>query len=196
MHEFNWLGLIIFSTILLGTPGPAVISLFYSGINYGLKKSLPYFFGVLVGFMLNLVICAFGAGVILEFATVYSALRIAMFGYICYLAYRIATSAPLDVVGEAKPLYFMQGILLNLLNPKAYVAAMSAISQFSLVSNYIQSAFLVVVVNSILAFVFHGLWCFSGQYVRRLFSHPKWHRAINVLLAVLLVLSVAMAYLV
>ena len=196
MHEFNWIGLIVFSTVLLGTPGPAVISLFYSGINYGLKNSLPYFFGVLVGFMFNLVICAFGVGVILEFETVYSALKIAMLGYICYLAYRIATSAPLDAVGETKPLHFMQGILLNLLNPKAYVAAMSAISQFSLASNYIQSAFLVVVVNSILALVFHGLWCFSGQYVRRLFAHPKWYRTINVLLAVLLVLSVTIVYLV
>ncbi|MDD9799618.1 MAG: hypothetical protein OXU29_04040 [Gammaproteobacteria bacterium] len=33
MSDFNWLGLIIFSIILLATPGPAVISLFYSGIN-------------------------------------------------------------------------------------------------------------------------------------------------------------------
>lgn len=196
MHEFNWLGLIIFSAILLGTPGPAVISLFYSGINYGLKKSLPYFFGVLVGFIFNLAICAFGAGVILKFATVYSALKIVMLGYIFYLAYRIAISAPLDATGEAKPLYFMQGVLLNLLNPKAYVAAMSAISQFSLASNYIQSAFLVVAVNSALVFVFNGLWCFSGRYVRRFFSHPKWYRAINVLLAVLLVLSVTITYLV
>lgn len=196
MQEFNWLGLIVFSAILLGTPGPAVISLFYSGINYGLKKSLPYFFGTLIGFMFNLVICAFGAGVILEFATVYSVLKIAMLGYISYLAYRIATSAPLDATGEAKPLYFMQGVLLNLLNPKAYVAAMSAISQFSLVSNYIQSAFWIVVINFTLVFVFQGLWCFSGQYIGRLFSHPKWYRAINVLLAVLLVLSVTITYLV
>ncbi|MDD9799617.1 MAG: hypothetical protein OXU29_04035 [Gammaproteobacteria bacterium] len=47
-------------------------------------------------------------------------------------------------------------------------------------------------INLAIAFVFQGLWCFSGQHVRRLFAHPKWY---NFLLASLLVLSVAWTYL-
>ncbi|MDD9850407.1 MAG: hypothetical protein OXU94_01365 [Gammaproteobacteria bacterium] len=69
---------------------------------------------------------------------------------------------------------------------------MSAISQFSLVDVYARSAFVIVVINLAIAFVFQGLWCFSGQHVRRLFAHPKWY---NFLLASLLVLSVAWTYL-
>ena len=195
MHEFNLLGLIVFSIILLATPGPAVISLFYSGINYGFIKSLPYFFGLLTGFIFNLTVCAFGAGVLLEFSTVYTTLKLVMLGYIFYLAYQIATSTPLDAAGEVKPMRFMQGVLLNLLNPKAYVAAMSAISQFALPSNYLWTAALIVAVNFMVAFVFQGLWCYAGQSMRRLFEHPKWYKRINILLAILLIASVVMTYL-
>ncbi len=195
MYDFNWLGLSVFAFVLLATPGPAVISLFYSGINYGFVKSLPYFFGVLLGFVFNLALCAFGAGVILEFSTAYTGLKILMLGYILYLAYKIATSAPLDADGEVQPLHFWQGVLLNVLNPKAYIAAMSSISQFSLVSNYWESTLWIVAINFMMAFVFQGMWCYCGQFVQLLFSHPKWFRRINIALAALLVMSVAYAYL-
>ena len=195
MSELNWVGLIVFSIILLATPGPAVISLLYSGINYGFKKSLPYFCGIAVGFVFNLAISAFGVGAVLQFTTAYTILKIAMLGYIFYLAYKIATSTPLGAADENRRLRFGHGVLLNLLNPKAYVAAMSAMSQFSLPAHYAQSVALIVAVNLTVVIIFQGLWCYSGQYVRRLFDHPKWYKPINVSLAVLLVLSVVLAYL-
>lgn len=194
MSDFNWLGLAVFSVVLLATPGPATISLLYSGINYGFKKSLPYLFGVTAGFVFNLAVSALGAGALLEFDAVYTTLKLVMLGYILYLAYNIATSAPLDGGGEARPLHFLQGVLLSMLNPKAYTAALSAISQFSLVDRYAQSAFWIVAVNVFIVLFANASWCFSGQYLKRLFAHPKWHKRANVSLAVLLVLSVAPAY--
>ena len=195
MSEFNWVGLIVFSIVLLATPGPAVISLFYSGLNYGFKKSLPYFFGVLTGFIFNLLASVVGAGVMLEFSTVYTTLKFVMLGYIFYLAYKIATSAPLDDNNEKQSLGFFHGVLLNLLNPKAYVAALSSVTYFSLESHYIESAFFIVITNFTVAFVFQGLWCFSGQHVRQLFARPKWYKRMNVSLAILLVLSVVWSFL-
>lgn len=195
MSDFNWLGLAVFSAVLLATPGPATISLLYSGINYGFKKSLPYLFGITAGFVFNLAVSALGAGALLEFDAVYTALKFVMLGYILYLAYKIATSAPLGGGGEAKPLHFFQGVLLNLLNPKAYTAALSAISQFSLVDQYARSAFWIITINMFVVLFANASWCFSGQYLKRLFAHPKWHRWANVSLAVLLVLSVALTYL-
>lgn len=195
MSEFNWLGAAVFSTIILATPGPAVISLLYSGVNYGFRKSLPYLFGILAGFVFTLAVCALGAGALLEFAGVYAALKWAMLGYIFYLAFRIATSAPLDGGGDARPLHFLQGVLLNLLNPKAYTAALSAISQFSLVDNYAQSALWIVAINICIVTVVNIAWCFCGRFVKQLFAHPKWHKPVNCALAVLLVLSVVWTYL-
>ena len=192
MSEFNWPGLVVFSAVLLATPGPAVISLFHSGINYGFKNSLPYFFGIFVGFVFNLAVSALGAGAILEFDGVYAALKAVMLGYVFYLAYKIATSAPLDDGGDSKPLHFLQGVLLNILNPKTYIAALSAISQFSLAGHYAQSVFWIVVVNASIVFLFNGLWCFSGRHLQRFFAHPKWYKSVNLLLAILLVLSVTL----
>lgn len=193
MAEFNWISLIFFSIILLATPGPAVISLLYSGINYGFMKSLPFFFGILLGFAFNLLISAFSAGALLDFTLVYDTLKYAMLAYILYLSYKIATSTPLDADGDTKPLNFYQGVLLNLLNPKAYVASLSAISQFSIVDEYVYSTAFVIIINIAVAFVFQGAWCFAGQYLKNLFSHPKWYRPLNILLAVMLTLSVILA---
>ena len=194
MPEFNWLGLIVFSSILLGTPGPAVISLLYSGINYGFKRSLPYFFGIIAGFLFNLLISALGAGVLLNYAVVYNALKYAMLAYIFYLAYKIATSTPLNKKEALKPLNFSQGVLLNLLNPKAYVASLSAISQFSVVDYYVYSAFWVVAINLVIVVLVNSAWCLAGQTIRHLFAHPKWYRPVNYFLGVMLVLSVVLTY--
>ena len=70
--ELNWFELIAFTSVLLGTPGPATISLLYSGINYGFKKSLPYFLGIIIGFFCNLLIAAFGISAILEYQLIYN----------------------------------------------------------------------------------------------------------------------------
>ncbi len=126
---------LIFSSVLLGIPGPAVIALFHSGINFGFKKTLPFFFGIISGFLFNLSISFLGITVFIEYETVFGIFKIVMLGYIFYLAYKIATSKPLEDKINVQPMSFYQGLFFNLLNPKAYIAALSVISQFSLVAD-------------------------------------------------------------
>ena len=145
--ELNWFELIAFTSVLLGTPGPATISLLYSGINYGFKKSLPYFLGIIIGFFCNLLIAAFGISAILEYQLIYNILKYTLLLYILYLAYKIATSTPFVENTESKPLLFSQGLLLNLLNPKAYIAVVSILSQFSVVNEYWYSVFYIIIIN-------------------------------------------------
>lgn len=194
MSEINWIGLIPFLVVLLGTPGPAIISLLYSGINYGFKNSIPYFLGIVVGLFPNFLISAFSVGILLDFSTIYSILKYAMLAYILYLAYKIAISRPLNADDDTKPLHFSQGVLLSVLNPKGYATALSAISQFSIVDSYLYSTALIMVIYVAIAFVLQGSWCFAGQYLKSLFSHPKWYMPVNITLAVMLILSVVMAY--
>ncbi len=194
MSELNVIGLIAFSAVLMGTPGPAVISLLYSGINYGFKRSLPFLFGITLGFFGNLVLSALGVGVVLANEAIFTVLKFALLGYIFYLAYKIATSPPLGENDASTPLSFYQGVLLNLLNPKAYVACISAISQFSVAENYWPSVRWIVLINLTLAFILQGSWCYVGGFLKRLFSHPKWSGWANRALAVVLVLSVLWSY--
>ncbi len=192
--ELNWFELIAFTSVLLGTPGPATISLLYSGINYGFKKSLPYFLGIIIGFFCNLLIAAFGISAILEYQLIYNILKYTVLLYILYLAYKIATSTPFVENTESKPLLFSQGLLLNLLNPKAYIAVVSILSQFSVVNEYWYSVFYIIIINLSIALLSHGLWCFAGQSIAKIFRHPKWYRVINYSLAIVLILSILLVY--
>ena len=194
MQEFNFIGLIIFTVIILITPGPAVISTLYSGINYGYKKSFPYILGMVSGYCINLSLGVLGLGLIVKNAQLYIGFKYLMFAYIFYLAYKIAFSSALKEGHTSKPLGFFKGVLLNVLNPKAYVAALSSISQFSLANAYSETVAYIVVVNLIVAFTSQNLWCLLGQGIKKFFTHPRWYKYINILLALLLISSVLCAY--
>ncbi|MEG9883396.1 MAG: hypothetical protein V6Z86_02020 [Hyphomicrobiales bacterium] len=106
----NYAGAFIFSVVLLGTPGPAVITLFSSGIQYGLYKTLPLFTGIIIGFFINLLISPLFVGgsyyisdtLLLVFKGVASL-------YMFYLAYKIAMSPVLANDELAKPMGFGHG---------------------------------------------------------------------------------------
>lgn len=57
-------------------------------------------------------------------------------GVFFYLAYKIATAKPLGEKTNVQPISFYQGLVLNLLNPKAYIVALSVFYQFSIVADY------------------------------------------------------------
>ncbi len=194
MVEFAWLNFIVFTIVIVGTPGPATISVLHSGINYGFKKSFPYLVGVVMGFSWNLSMAAFGV-TILEHQILYRVLQYTMLAYIFSIAYKIATSAPLEQGSQSKPLNFFQGLLLNSLNPKAYIAAFLGISQFSIPSSYWASALVIVGGNLIIALSVQNCWALLGQYIAKLFAHPTWYKPVNYLLAISLVLSVILPYL-
>ncbi len=194
MQEFSWLSFIVFTIVMLGVPGPSVIAVLYSGINYGFRRSFPYILGVISGYSWNLLIAACGVGAILEHKILYRVLQYAMFAYIFSIAYKIATSAPLEQGTKSKPLNFFQGLLINPLNPKAYIAALLAISQFSMPNSYWSSALVIVGGNLIIALSVQSCWALLGQYIAKLFAHPTWYKPVNYLLAISLILSVVLAY--
>ena len=190
----RFLGAVAFAMILYGTPGPAIISLTASGAAYGVRRSLPYLCGLITGTIGTVAVAAFGLGyLITEFPLVYQTLRYLSLLYIFYLAYRIVGGA----VGgsqEAKPWRFGHGILLSLVNPKAYVAAVALITQFAVVGPaYLYSVIVLTVVILIVLLVVDTAWLYAGQGMKKVFASPTAGRALNWTLAIALVASVLLA---
>ena len=50
----------VFATIAAFTPGPNNIMLAASGVNFGLRRSLPHIFGITAGFLSVVIAAAFG----------------------------------------------------------------------------------------------------------------------------------------
>jgi threonine/homoserine/homoserine lactone efflux protein len=56
------LSITLFGIVAAFTPGPNNFVAFYSGFNFGIKRTLPHIFGVTFGFPFSFTLCSFGIG--------------------------------------------------------------------------------------------------------------------------------------
>lgn len=180
-----------FAFITSTTPGPNNVMLMSSGMNFGLKSSIPHMLGVVLGFPIMIVLV--GVGLLQLFELVphsFSVLKLVSFGYLLYLAWRIANTKSIGTgVKTTKPLRFIQVALFQWVNPKAWVMALTAISVHTPEERPLYSIFIVA-----FAFIISGcfstcLWTMVGYQLNRFLHDPMKLRAVNMTLALLLVFT-------
>jgi threonine/homoserine/homoserine lactone efflux protein len=85
--------LVLFAFIGAISPGPNNIMLMTSGVNFGLRASVPHIVGVWLGLgLLQLVIGGGFYGLLRAFPWLYTVLHLAALFYMLYLAWRMATA--------------------------------------------------------------------------------------------------------
>jgi threonine/homoserine/homoserine lactone efflux protein len=183
---------------LTGSPGPATLGLAASGAAFGVGRSLKLALGIIAGVLAVMLLTASGlAGLVLANPALGPAARILAAAYIAYLAWSIAVAPPLtdDAQGRPPPSFFA-GIFLGLGNPKAYAAMAALFSGFALVAERpIFDATLKISVLLAIMAVVNLCWLMLGSVLTRCFRDPRMNRAINIGFAILLVASVAFAFL-
>ena len=195
----NLLGFVLAGFALIGSPGPATLSLAATGAAFGARSGLPFMAGIVSGMVVVMVLVAAGlTGLILALpgATPIAASLAA--AYMIYLAYRIATAPPLAHKPEEKNLpSFMGGVLLAFANPKGWAAMTALFSGFVLIegSLVLNAAIMVTTLATIMT-ITDVSWLFIGALLTRVFREPRFNRLINVAFAALLVASVTWALLV
>ena len=115
-----------FATAMAFTPGPNTLLSAALAANHGLRRALPFVAGVPVGWGALLLGCALGLGALLNSLPVLrGAIKWAGLAYLLWLAWTLAGSARL---AQADPrrfdVGFWQGALLQLVNIKAWMAAL------------------------------------------------------------------------
>lgn len=185
--------LALFCFVATATPGPNNVMLMTSGLNFGVKSTLPHWLGVCVGFPIMALAVALGFSVLFErFPVVQRVIEVLGVSYLLYLAWRIATTKPkVDEKTNRKPLTFMEAVVFQWVNPKAWVMATSAIATFTLFEhNPYLNACIVALVFLIVEFPATGIWVFGGAWLRKLIQKPAFIRAFNVAMGLLLMISV------
>jgi threonine/homoserine/homoserine lactone efflux protein len=185
--------LILFAFVAAVTPGPNNLMLMASGVNFGLRRTLPHLLGVCLGFPAMVALVGFGLDAIFSrFPGFLTALRYVSVAYMLWLAYRIATAGPIHEAGAArKPLGFFGAAAFQWVNPKGWVMAVSALTTYTVMADYAHSAGIVVLVFLLLAFPTSGVWVLSGAAMRPLLSDPARVRPFNWTMAALLLASIA-----
>ena len=185
------LAFILAGLALAGSPGPNTLSLAATGAAFGARRGIGYLTGLTVGMIVVMAIVAAGLISLLlaiPGATV-AALTLSA-AYFAYLAFRIATAPPLSGdAGAAKPPSFPGGVMLSLVNPKGYAAMAALFAGFALLEDaLLDAAAKVLVLTAVIAAV-NIAWLLAGSALTRFFRNPRTNRIINIVFAVLLVLS-------
>ena len=180
----------VFSFVTAVSPGPNNTFLLSSGANFGLKKSLPYLNGIMVG--LSGMMIALGAGLGVIFTTlplVYQVLKWVGFAYIVYLALLIVRSTSKSETGEPVYIGFVKATTFQFVNPKAWVVVASFMATMVPVDAGLGATIFICLL--FLAFTYPGalLWAVAGQVLKDWLSNPIRRRVFNIASAILLVLS-------
>ena len=89
------LSLCLFAFVTSITPGPNNALLLASGVNFGLRRTVPHLLGVTLGFTFMQLALGLGVGFVFEAVPgLYPTLRALGLAYLLYLAWRIATADP------------------------------------------------------------------------------------------------------
>lgn len=184
----------MFAFVASVTPGPNNLMLLASGMNYGFRASIPHILGVSCGFFILVVSVGLGLGAVFtRYPLAHAVLKWAGAIYMLYLAWRIATSgtpsAETASVTRGKPIGFLGAAMFQWVNPKAWVMAAGAFATYIPAA---PSASLVVAIAALFATInipcISG-WAVFGTRLRRWLREPRYARAFNVGMAVLLVVS-------
>ena len=105
-----FLALVGFAFVTSVTPGPNNMMLLASGVNFGLRRTVPHMLGISVGHSVMVFLVGLGvAGVFLAHPLALTALKVAAVGYMLWLAWKIARSgAPGEGRAVGQPMTFLQ----------------------------------------------------------------------------------------
>lgn len=186
---------------LMGSPGPATLSLASLGAAFGFRNGVRYLLGIIVGTTAVLLFVATGVTVFLVVQPVLLAVvEVAAAIYIGYLAWKIATAPIRSKNGDAKrrprsgKAGFLPGFALAITNPKAFAAIGAVYSSHMILPEQAgwDVAVKVIVLTAVIVIV-NTTWLAFGVTFSTVLTNPVLGRVINIVFAVLLLCSVGLA---
>jgi threonine/homoserine/homoserine lactone efflux protein len=185
-----FLALLGFAFVASGTPGPNNLMLLASGANFGLKRTLPHMLGISLGHSFMVFVIGLGlAQAFNSFPVMRKILMVVSIAYMLWLAWKIAHSAaPKEGQVGGKPFTFLQAAAFQWVNPKAWIMAISAQTNYAQGDTW-TAAFFVGIGFLIMNFPAVSLWAWMGTELRRFLTNPRRLSIFNWTMAGLLVAS-------
>ena len=185
-------GLALFSFVSSITPGPNNLMLMASGANFGFRRTLPHMLGVGLGFTGMVVLVGVGLlGLFQAYPLSYDILRVVSVVYLLFLAWKIGTAARPEAeegARQGRPMTFLQAVLFQWVNPKAWTMALTALSVYAPSQSFGAVVF-VAVVFGVINFPCVSSWTLLGQQAQRWLTSQRRLVTFNLVMASLLVLS-------
>ena len=183
------LALILFLFPLAYSPGPGNMFFAANGARFGFRATIPANVGYHVATWIVTAAIGFGfLAAIDRFPQVFVFLKVAGCLYVLWIAWKMFRAGTLKSAEEAKPATFMDGVILLLLNPKAYVIIALMFTQFLGVSSasLFASVLLITTVFTLNNLVAFSIWTLVGDTIAGFFRSPDSARSLNVVFGTIL----------
>lgn len=184
--------LVAFSAVSSGTPGPNNLLLWASGAEYGFRRTVPHVVGTAIGIGAMALGVAAGLGAaIAAFPALAFVMKLAGSAYLLYLAWQVAGAGALNRATVARPMSLLQGAAFQVVNVKAWVFALGAITTFRPTDLPIAAGSLLVAAVMMVVIVPTAcLWAAGGGAIGRLLVDARSRRIVSLVLAGILALTV------
>lgn len=178
-----WLGFLAASILIAVTPGPGAVISMSTGMRHGYWAALTAILGLQAAILAHLLIVALGLGAVLAASdTAFLLIKYVGAAYLVWLGVQKWRAPAIPVDANTPPVrskgLFLQGVLVNLTNPKAIVfiaalvpqfvdPAQAQVPQYLLIAATLCTTDLVVMSGYALAAVHLGRWLHDPAAIRR-----------------------------
>jgi cysteine/O-acetylserine efflux protein len=158
-------------------------------VLHGYKNTLKYQAGLAAGVFVFMLLTGWLSATLLRFFPTFEPImRYIGAAYILYLAFGILKASYTFTDKDVKPLGFMHGLLLQILNPKLVVYAFTLFSVFlAPMTKDIGFLILMVFLLAAISFCATSVWALSGTAIKTHLRNPRLNMIINIVLSLLLV---------
>lgn len=181
----------VFSLSMSISPGPVNLIALTSGLNNGFNRSLKFVSGATIGFNLLLLLIGLGLGQVNEqFPNIVRALAFIGCAYIFYIGICLFNAS--GQIGEGtegrRVPGFLQGWMMQWLNPKAWIACLAGCSAFNVYQSDTQLVMFLSIYFVICGFGI-GAWALLGSqgkhWIRSERQVSLFNKAMGIVLCVL-----------
>tara|TARA_Y100001956_G_scaffold73339_1_gene79465 strand:- start:4232 stop:4831 length:600 start_codon:yes stop_codon:yes gene_type:complete len=177
----QWLvAFLLFAVSISLTPGAGNIALIGLSSRYGIKATLPFIFGSAVGVIGILAGASIGlVGLFTLYPDLYNVLKWIGAAYLLYMAWGIANMES-SGGSNTKKSGFLSGILVQILNPKSWVASLTVFSQFVTPdAHYLSQVVFIISVMVVTGVLGMLVWACFGSMLNRMIQTPEKMRLVN-----------------
>lgn len=179
------LAALVFIVPMCFSPGPNNMLCAAHGSQHGIRASIPLTLGMLVGWSMLGLLVGMAATFIEENVQLFQYLTYVGALYIAYLAYKIATSTPVEEADEQTQRFgFGTGAFMQILNGKAWVHFLVLMTTFGATfGTGFGSKVALVLLNASMGYPAVLSWTTFGSSLKRLFGSPIASARLNYVLA-------------
>jgi threonine/homoserine/homoserine lactone efflux protein len=196
MIGFNIVGYTIYAFVTAITPGPNNYLLFSHGKAFGMNDSRKLMLGIITGFFTMACIAGYGvAEMITNNQTFGLILKIVGSVWLLYLGFVLSKLNSEIKTEKPVKLTFIQAYMMQFINPKAWIVAISGAGAFMphLGSIYL-NVFVLAISFNIVGLPCMLVWIKFGDLISKLIKSEKSNRILGYTLFALMMVSIVMIW--